>query len=373
VTPQRFETAKIIMNEIENKKSRRHLPRALWTWLICFVAMAGYIVFLDIDAIRHSGGMPPYWGQFLIAATPGSLLLGLWYFIRWSCNHRNVGRLLIGSAVLATLAAIFYLEEDWRGQRAWEKCKGELEAKSVVLDWDKYIPPPVPDDQNFFKAPKMEDWFQRGAPEITQTPTTLIFGPGTNQLARDLDLSKFMALHQPPKTPVTVAELVIEPRAANAGETNVLLRFDDPAGRDRAKELIQNATGPNANGAQGFYFIAKPLNQIQPAHIVLQADQLPSLEEVAALFPADTISANVGNLRVEHGVQANSFRILLVPHPVYSADEFLQWSDRAVPDFDLIREALKRPCARMDTRVARTMLLPARPAGQGFARNDTAS
>ena len=65
---------------------------------------------------------------------------------------RVARRILIGLAVLATLIAIFYTEEDWRGKRAWENCKRELEAKGVVLDWDKYIPPPVPDDQNFFTA-----------------------------------------------------------------------------------------------------------------------------------------------------------------------------------------------------------------------------
>jgi hypothetical protein len=68
-------------------------------------------------------------------------------------------RVLIALAILATLIAIFYTEEDWRGKRAWEKCKRELEAKGMVLDWEKFIPPSVPDDQNFFKAPKMTEWF----------------------------------------------------------------------------------------------------------------------------------------------------------------------------------------------------------------------
>jgi hypothetical protein len=68
-------------------------------------------------------------------------------------------RILITLAILATLIAIFYAEEDWRGKRAWKNCKRELEAKGMVLDWDKFIPPPVPDDQNFFKALKMAEWF----------------------------------------------------------------------------------------------------------------------------------------------------------------------------------------------------------------------
>jgi hypothetical protein len=72
---------------------------------------------------------------------------------------RILRRLLVALAILATLIAIFYAEEDWRGKRAWENCKRKLEAQGAVLDWNKYIPPPVPDKQNVFKAPKMQEWF----------------------------------------------------------------------------------------------------------------------------------------------------------------------------------------------------------------------
>ena len=72
-------------------------------------------------------------------------------------------------AALFALVLVFYAEENWRGKRAWEKCKAELEAKGAVLDWDKFIPPPVPDDQNFFKAPNMAEWFVgRGAAELSK-------------------------------------------------------------------------------------------------------------------------------------------------------------------------------------------------------------
>src|ERR1039458_5065970 len=67
-------------------------------------------------------------------------------------GRRIQRRALIVLAVFATLMAFFYLEEDWRGKRAWERCKAELEAGGIVMDWNKYIPPPVPDDQNFFTA-----------------------------------------------------------------------------------------------------------------------------------------------------------------------------------------------------------------------------
>lgn len=66
---------------------------------------------------------------------------------------RIVRRTLIGLAVLATLVAIFYTEEDWRGKRAWESYKHEMEAKGEKFDWQAFVPPAVPDDQNFCEAP----------------------------------------------------------------------------------------------------------------------------------------------------------------------------------------------------------------------------
>ncbi|HTY88460.1 MAG TPA: hypothetical protein VMB80_13410 [Candidatus Acidoferrum sp.] len=56
-------------------------------------------------------------------------------------------------AVLLGLAAILYVEENWRGKRAWNAYRHELEARGEHLDFDYYIPAPVPDDQNFALTP----------------------------------------------------------------------------------------------------------------------------------------------------------------------------------------------------------------------------
>jgi tetratricopeptide (TPR) repeat protein len=64
-----------------------------------------------------------------------------------------VRRILIAVAVLGTLVAIFFTEEDWRGKRAWESYKHEMEAKGENFDWRAFAPSAVPGDQNFFKAP----------------------------------------------------------------------------------------------------------------------------------------------------------------------------------------------------------------------------
>ena len=262
-------------------------------------------------------------------------------------------RVLITLAILATLIAIFYAEEDWRGKRAWENCKRELEAKGAVLDWGKYIPPPVPDDQNFFEAPKMAEWFVRHHP-----PGSLaeIAWNNTNELNLHLN-PKYpfdVASRNGSNGPVVVAEFFFtSPASAEAG-----LQFGDPAAGTQAHRLIEDVIGQSATGAQGLTLTAKALNQIEPEQIRLQASKIPSANAVAAFLDVAGVATNVGRLRIEAGIDSKSFRVLLVPRPSISAAEYLAWSDQAVADFDLMREALKRPYARMDGDYTRPFEIP---------------
>jgi hypothetical protein len=94
-----------------------------------------------------------------------------------------------------TLIALFYAEEDWRGKRAWEHCKRELEAKGEVLDWNQFIPPPVPDESNFFAAPKMQEWFVgRGETDLSKrllsTNANLTSSFGEKNLIKNADSAK---------------------------------------------------------------------------------------------------------------------------------------------------------------------------------------
>ena len=66
--------------------------------------------------------------------------------------------------ILVLLAGLFYPEENWRGRRAWESCKLDLAANGAKLDWTNYIPAPVPDDQNIFAVPEMQEWFAGEGP-----------------------------------------------------------------------------------------------------------------------------------------------------------------------------------------------------------------
>ena len=191
-------------------------------------------------------------------------------FFSW----RTLRRGLLVLAALITLVALFYTEENVRGKRAWEKCKRDLEAQGVVLNWDEYIPPPVPDDQNFFKAPKMREWFVgRGATELSKR------------------LGERPAWRNTNAPPLVVAELTLVPpgQTPSLREGDIVLDLNDSAAREQALKRIQDAIGPNAvgKGAYASTFVARPLNQIKPARIFLRSDKPPTIQEMAILFPTN--------------------------------------------------------------------------------------
>jgi hypothetical protein len=68
-------------------------------------------------------------------------------------SRRTLGRICVLLAALGTLIALVCAEENWRGKRAWLSYKHQLEAQGERLDWKDYVPPPVPDAQNFAMTP----------------------------------------------------------------------------------------------------------------------------------------------------------------------------------------------------------------------------
>jgi hypothetical protein len=131
-------------------------PHWLRAWLILVVAIyiIGFIAYL---AGGIPGAPPSLWPELFFLLT-GSLITAtvcvlLWLLVRCFFSWRNFKRLLFGLACFATLIALFYAEEDWRGWHAWNQFKHEWEAKGEHFDFAGVIPPAVPDDQNFAMAP----------------------------------------------------------------------------------------------------------------------------------------------------------------------------------------------------------------------------
>jgi len=119
-------------------------PRSLLIWFILFF----FIFLIGLTAV--STNLPPLWLLALGFALTGVALIA---FIHWVRCWRNFKRFLFGLACLATLIALFYAEEDWRGWHTWSQFKRTWEAKGEHFDFASLVPAPVPEDQNFALTP----------------------------------------------------------------------------------------------------------------------------------------------------------------------------------------------------------------------------
>jgi len=130
------------------------LKKNLWPFFTLFVGIA-FLTFFGIgyfSSIQHPIGTLTFLSGFYAI---GCALLGVSAvaFFRWVLQPRHFKKYLFGCACLATLIALFYAEEDWRGKYDWNHFRQEWEAKGEKFDFRDFVPSPVPDDQNFAFAP----------------------------------------------------------------------------------------------------------------------------------------------------------------------------------------------------------------------------
>jgi hypothetical protein len=133
------------------KKSWRGTGSLSLAWLGLMIA--AWIIFAVITlatGARITSEELKLWAALSLCAT---VIIFSVLLIRWLFCWRNLKRTFFVFACLATLIALFYAEEDWRGKHDWEKFKREWEAKGEKFDFKDFVPPPVPDDQNFAMAP----------------------------------------------------------------------------------------------------------------------------------------------------------------------------------------------------------------------------
>jgi hypothetical protein len=115
-----------------------------WTPLLDREPDAGYAVWCILELIAAFIG--------ILAVILILYATSRWLFY-WLFSWRIVKRLAFASACLVTVLALFYAEEDWRGQHDWAKYKREEAAIGERFDWQSVVPAPVPDDQNFAFSP----------------------------------------------------------------------------------------------------------------------------------------------------------------------------------------------------------------------------
>jgi hypothetical protein len=263
---------------------------------------------------------------------------------------------LLAAAAVMTCIAIAYTVENWRGKRAWENCRRELEGRGEVLDWSAYVPAPVPDEKNFFKAPNMREWFVKESSSIKNSLASK--GAAAPNAAMPF------ALSLPERTKLVVAEvkIALSNQSTDSQGAGGVLRFDDPAAADKASKLLRDSIGPCAIGARQCVLVAQRLEQFKPLHLVLQADKIPSVKELAAFFPSNPLTnsamaySDVSYMQVE--AAGNKTFSVSLKAPVYSANELLDWTESLTADFDQVRKALERPYAQIETDSEQPFLMP---------------
>jgi len=175
-----------------------------------------------------------------------------WRLLRWG---------LIGLAVIATLIAVLVTEEDWRGKRDWESYKHEWEAKGEKFDWQAFVPPSVPDDQNFFTAPiftnildgkiVMDPYHSDGSPDWHAEKDQIGYLGGEGG-ASITDLKAFQTYYRHPANASLAKEFPITPQPQTPAKDVLfaLSKFDSAVEELRQASQRPYAMHPSAATAR---------------------------------------------------------------------------------------------------------------------------
>ncbi len=132
---------------------------------------------------------------FLFTKVAGGFLLALvWLLIgaiyrrgfRWFFSRRALRSHGCVVAGAISLIVLFYVEEGWRGKRAWTALQLELASRGEKLDVASVTPPPVPDDQNLAMAPVMARLLAYETNSSGRVRTPSVRRPGDALLERPL-------------------------------------------------------------------------------------------------------------------------------------------------------------------------------------------
>jgi hypothetical protein len=266
---------------------------------------------------------------------------------------RILRRLLIGVAIFATLIAILYAEEDWRGKRAWENYKHEWEAKGEKFDWQAFVPPSVPDDQNFFTAPiftnmqngkiVMNPYHSDGSPDWRPEKNQMGYLGGEGR-AIILDLKTFQASYRNPTNASLAKEFPIAPQPQTPAKDVLfaLNKFDSAV-----EELRQASQRPYANMplnyADGFNSASTLLPILAELKRCSQLLQLRAVAELAddqsskALDDVKLLLYLNNSLRTSPFLISHLVRIAIVAidlQPIWEGLAKHEWSDAQLAELD---------------------------------------
>jgi hypothetical protein len=264
---------------------------------------------------------------------------------------RILRRILIGLAVLATLIAILYAEEDWRGKRAWENYKHEWEAKGEKFDWQAFVPPSMPDDQNFFTAPiftnmlngkiVMNPYHSDGSPNLHGEQFGYLGAEGKAFLT---DLKQFQESYRNPTNASLAKEFPVapQPQTPAADVLFALSKFDSAI-----EELRQASQRPYAsvplNYEDGFNSASSLLPVLAELKRCTQVLQLRAVAELADGQSAKALDDVKLSLYLNNSLRSSPFLIShlvrmaianIALQPVWEGLAEHEWSDEQLVALD---------------------------------------
>jgi hypothetical protein len=298
---------------------------------------------------------------------------------------RLARQVLLGMAILATLIGLFYTVENWRGKRAWQQYKREAEAKGIDMDWAHYIPPPVPDDQNFFAAPNMQlSMTGRDYRKVTPTISVGLGIGGFLDYLREKHLLPTAEITVVPAIDPSVhddADLVLqyhehilsvasevavaesEPASAKFKLSSEAKKQIEQWVKTKNAAVIQEPSEPNLIEVfSGSLPIAvRPRVPVTPLRIVIRSDQPLTTNQIGQIFATSSRNPQVtqkgpGSFRV-----AMDYRLNFEdgkPAFYFPAADFIAWSDGFQGDWAAIHKALLRPYARMEGDYQQSYAMP---------------
>jgi hypothetical protein len=348
-------------------------PKSIWkkswtgwgwlrAWLILTVAIFVILVILSIIFQFIFGG-PRHFSDLMLASGFYSLVIptvavGFLAFIGCFFSWRNFKRLLFGLACLATLVALAYAEEDWRGWHAWNKFKHEWEAKGEKFDFASVVPPPVPDDQNFALTPVVGScyaaWLDKNGnrvkPYVTNVVDRLDFDLGDRTLKIN-DLGNWakgtfsdLKLRQVFYRELGKTNLFPVPPQPQSPAADVLLalsRYDTTVEELRqASQLPQCRFPLNYRTENPAAILLPPLAAMKRTCLILQLRSLAELQNgqsdkaladvKLSLYLANSIRTEP--FLISHLVRSAMLQITL--QPIYESLAEHKWSDTQLAALD---------------------------------------
>jgi len=149
------------------------------TWFLLLFGVTFLAIWFIVAVTElNPRGLDPALFALFVALVVSVMASALLLFLRWLCSWEHFRRFLFGLTCLATLVALAYAEENWRGKYLWHKHRQYWEAKGEKFDIIALAPPQVPDDKNFAMAPLLKP-----AADLSEGPTGVVW-LDTNGIAR---------------------------------------------------------------------------------------------------------------------------------------------------------------------------------------------